>query len=109
MTYPVSLKRAICHQSVSDSHHDLNYGLKYDPEDVLKARIRTVGVQEYQFLLETGPDKGREWRVYDCGGHHRAPTLISELTAISMKEAPGTNDVITPPPNQTLFYLHLSL
>jgi len=37
-------------------------------EDVLRARIRTVGVQEYSFLLETGPDKGREWRVFDCGG-----------------------------------------
>ncbi|KAG8837883.1 hypothetical protein FRB91_001617 [Serendipita sp. 411] len=37
-------------------------------EDVLRARLRTVGVQEYSFHLETGPDKGREWRVFDCGG-----------------------------------------
>ncbi|KAG8800602.1 hypothetical protein FRC17_006836, partial [Serendipita sp. 399] len=37
-------------------------------EDVLRARIRTNGVQEYSFRLETGPDKGREWRVFDCGG-----------------------------------------
>ncbi|PVF93835.1 G-alpha-domain-containing protein [Serendipita vermifera] len=37
-------------------------------EDVLRARIRTVGVQEYIFLLENGPDKGREWKIYDCGG-----------------------------------------
>lgn len=37
-------------------------------QDVLRSRIRTVGVQEYSFHLETGPDKGREWRIYDCGG-----------------------------------------
>ncbi|CCA67203.1 related to guanine nucleotide-binding protein alpha-4 subunit [Serendipita indica DSM 11827] len=37
-------------------------------DDVFRARIRTLGVQEYSFRLETGPDKGREWRLYDCGG-----------------------------------------
>lgn len=41
--------------------------LRLTLEDVLRARIRTVGVQEYIFKLETGPDVGREWRIYDVG------------------------------------------
>lgn len=63
----------------------------YEPtdEDVVRARLRTVGVQEYRFLLETGAyfyldtfeghgcvidcytkggEAGREWIFYDVGG-----------------------------------------
>lgn len=64
----------------------------YEPtdEDVVRARLRTVGVQEYRFLLETGAysyldstfeghgcvidcytkggETGREWIFYDVGG-----------------------------------------
>ncbi|KAF8201389.1 guanine nucleotide binding protein, alpha subunit [Pholiota molesta] len=47
-------------------------GLKYMPsdDDVLKARLKTVGVSEYKFEMEisAGRDSGTEWRIVDVGG-----------------------------------------
>ncbi|KAH9963792.1 G-alpha-domain-containing protein [Russula dissimulans] len=42
----------------------------YEPtdEDVVRARLRTVGVQEYRFVLESGREAGQEWIFYDVGG-----------------------------------------
>lgn len=43
----------------------------YEPtdQDVVRARLRTTGVQEYRFVLDTGVDIiGREWVFYDVGG-----------------------------------------
>jgi len=42
----------------------------YEPsdDDVIRARLRTMGVQEHRFTFERGSDSGREWRVYDVGG-----------------------------------------
>ena len=37
-------------------------------DDVIRARLRTMGVQEHRFTFERGLDSGREWRVYDVGG-----------------------------------------
>lgn len=46
--------------------------LKYMPtdDDVLKARLKTVGVSEYKFEMEAtaGRDSGTEWRIVDVGG-----------------------------------------
>ncbi|TFL00909.1 guanine nucleotide binding protein, alpha subunit [Pterulicium gracile] len=46
--------------------------LKYSPsdDDVLKARLKTVGVSEYKFEMEVaaGRDAGTEWRIIDVGG-----------------------------------------
>ncbi|KAI5121426.1 hypothetical protein M0805_006188 [Coniferiporia weirii] len=46
--------------------------LKYMPseDDVLKARLKTVGVSEYKFEMETaaGRESGTEWRITDVGG-----------------------------------------
>lgn len=46
--------------------------LKYMPtdDDVLKARLKTVGVCEYKFEMEVsaGRDSGTEWRIVDVGG-----------------------------------------
>ncbi|KAJ3502754.1 hypothetical protein NLJ89_g8742 [Agrocybe chaxingu] len=46
--------------------------LKYLPtdDDVLKARLKTVGVSEYKFEMEVsaGRDSGTEWRIVDVGG-----------------------------------------
>ncbi|KAF4616850.1 hypothetical protein D9613_008685 [Agrocybe pediades] len=46
--------------------------LKYMPsdDDVLKARLKTVGVSEYKFQMEVsaGHDSGTEWRIVDVGG-----------------------------------------
>ncbi|KAL4065511.1 guanine nucleotide binding protein, alpha subunit [Scleroderma yunnanense] len=40
----------------------------YEPldEDIVRARLRTVGVQEHSFIV--GADHGKEWVVYDFGG-----------------------------------------
>jgi len=42
----------------------------YDPsdEDVVRARLRTMGVQEYRFKFDKGLDADREWILYDVGG-----------------------------------------
>ncbi|KAF9484836.1 G-alpha-domain-containing protein [Pholiota conissans] len=46
--------------------------LRYMPtdDDVLKARLKTVGVSEYKFEMEisAGRDSGTEWRIVDVGG-----------------------------------------
>ena len=46
--------------------------LRYTPtdDDVLKARLKTVGVSEYKFKMEVsaGRDTGTEWRIVDVGG-----------------------------------------
>ncbi|KAG7441315.1 G-alpha-domain-containing protein [Guyanagaster necrorhizus] len=46
--------------------------LKYMPsdDDVLRARLKTVGVSEYRFEMEVsaGRDSGTEWRIVDVGG-----------------------------------------
>ncbi|KAG5651198.1 hypothetical protein H0H81_009527 [Sphagnurus paluster] len=46
--------------------------LRYMPtdDDVLKARLKTVGVSEYKFEMEVsaGRESGTEWRIVDVGG-----------------------------------------
>ena len=38
-------------------------------DDVLKARLKTVGVSEYRFEMEAaaGRESGTEWRIVDVG------------------------------------------
>lgn len=46
--------------------------LRYVPtdDDILRARLKTLGVSEYRFQVKDGLVAGsREWRVYDVGGH----------------------------------------
>lgn len=42
----------------------------YQPsdDDIIRARLRTLGVQEYKFIFENGRTVGQEWRLYDVGG-----------------------------------------
>jgi guanine nucleotide-binding protein subunit alpha len=42
----------------------------WDPDDVLRARLKTVGVSEYVFEMEVsaGRETGTEWRIVDVGG-----------------------------------------
>lgn len=46
--------------------------LRYSPsdDDVLKARLKTVGVAEYKFEMEVqaGRESATEWRIVDVGG-----------------------------------------
>ena len=37
-------------------------------DDVLKARLKTVGVVEHAFLLTQGHTRGMNWKIYDVGG-----------------------------------------
>ncbi|KAF8512665.1 guanine nucleotide binding protein, alpha subunit [Hysterangium stoloniferum] len=37
-------------------------------DDVLRARLKTVGVSEYKFTRETPNMVGSDWRIYDVGG-----------------------------------------
>ncbi|KAI0944664.1 hypothetical protein AcW1_002324 [Taiwanofungus camphoratus] len=43
---------------------------EYEPsdEDIVRARLRTLGVQEHRIKFETGPAAGSEWCLYDVGG-----------------------------------------
>ncbi|KAI8993765.1 G-protein alpha subunit [Trametes punicea] len=62
-----------------DLHHHARYfieqagrvaDMKYTPtpDDILRARLRTVGVEEYHMTMETAAEKGEEWVFYDVGG-----------------------------------------
>ncbi|KAJ4000650.1 guanine nucleotide binding protein, alpha subunit [Lentinula boryana] len=44
--------------------------LRYVPsdDDILKARLKTMGVSEHRFVLKTGNLVSRDWRVFDVGG-----------------------------------------
>ncbi|KAF8573460.1 G-alpha-domain-containing protein [Ramaria rubella] len=44
--------------------------LGYEPsdDDVLKARLKTLGVVEHTFAVETGKERGFDWKIYDVGG-----------------------------------------
>ena len=37
-------------------------------EDVLKARLKTLGVVEHMFTIPSGPHRGIDWKIYDVGG-----------------------------------------
>ncbi|KAJ7573988.1 guanine nucleotide binding protein, alpha subunit [Mycena floridula] len=37
-------------------------------DDIIRARLRTLGVQEHSFIFEHGRTVGQEWRLYDVGG-----------------------------------------
>ncbi|KAI0047704.1 G-alpha-domain-containing protein [Auriscalpium vulgare] len=43
-------------------------GYQPSPEDVLKARIQTVGVEEHVLRMETAPELGQSWSIIDVGG-----------------------------------------
>jgi hypothetical protein len=48
---------------IIDSRTDSSF-----PDDVLKARLKTMGVVEHTFLIPSGNNKGQSWRIYDVGG-----------------------------------------
>jgi hypothetical protein len=42
--------------------------IRQRPADVLKARLKTMGVVEHTFSIPSGSNRGVEWRIYDVGG-----------------------------------------
>lgn len=61
--------------TLSTTHHCI------PTDDVLKARLKTVGVAEYRFEMEVpmSRDTGTEWRIVDVGGS-RSQVSISGLS-----------------------------
>jgi len=45
--------------------------LRYVPSDdhILRARLKTLGVSEHRFTINASVGLGREWRIFDVGGH----------------------------------------
>ncbi|KAJ7681133.1 guanine nucleotide binding protein, alpha subunit [Mycena rosella] len=52
-------------------------------DDVLRARLKTVGVSEYTFEMEVASSRetGTEWRIVDVGGTRYVPALAREPVA----------------------------
>jgi len=51
--------------------------LKYIPtdDDILKARLKTLGVSEHRFVMQSAANATtRDWRVFDVGGHRSLRT-----------------------------------
>ncbi|KAJ3850279.1 guanine nucleotide binding protein, alpha subunit [Lentinula lateritia] len=59
--------------------------LRYVPsdDDILKARLKTMGVSEHRFVLRTGNMVSRDWRVFDVGGARNSVDAIIFLAPLS--------------------------
>lgn len=44
------------------------YLLVLQTEDVLKARLKTLGVIEHKFTLQGASARGIDWKIFDVGG-----------------------------------------
>lgn len=92
----------------SDGKHRLLRAASWDltswpTDDVLKARLKTVGVSEYKFEMEVsaGRDSGTEWRIVDVGGSRSqvrvafftcpSPTFYRALTNARLSYVPSVN------------------
>ncbi|TFK39288.1 guanine nucleotide binding protein, alpha subunit [Crucibulum laeve] len=38
-------------------------------DDILRARLKTLGVTEHRFKISSGAGISRDWRIFDVGGH----------------------------------------
>ena len=47
-------------------------------DDVLRARLKTVGVSDHRFEMESaaGRDSGTEWRIIDVGGSRSQVSVV---------------------------------
>ncbi|KAF8900438.1 guanine nucleotide binding protein, alpha subunit [Gymnopilus junonius] len=53
---------------INDADRIANRDYQPTDDDVIRARLRTLGVQEYKFIFDHGRTMGQEWRLYDVGG-----------------------------------------
>uniref|UniRef100_A0A8H7XMK7 Guanine nucleotide-binding protein alpha-4 subunit n=1 Tax=Psilocybe cubensis TaxID=181762 RepID=A0A8H7XMK7_PSICU len=53
---------------ITDAERIANRDYQPTDDDVIRARLRTLGVQEYRFIFDHGRTMGQEWRLYDVGG-----------------------------------------
>lgn len=47
---------------------DIFFVLMFPIADVLKARLKTIGVIEHSFHISSGTNRGVQWKIYDVGG-----------------------------------------
>jgi hypothetical protein len=47
---------------------NISNGVTLPLEDVLKARLKTMGVVEHTFTITGGSQRGVSWKIYDVGG-----------------------------------------
>ncbi|KAG8978314.1 hypothetical protein FRB90_008447, partial [Tulasnella sp. 427] len=54
----------------NNSRLDRVAGRRYIPtdDDILRARLKTLGASEHSFTMTNGPEKGTTWKIYDVGG-----------------------------------------
>ncbi|KAF8628588.1 hypothetical protein AX17_005983 [Amanita inopinata Kibby_2008] len=53
---------------LNDAERIATWNYQPTDDDVIRARLRTLGVQEYKFIFDHGRAVGREWWMYDVGG-----------------------------------------
>jgi hypothetical protein len=61
-----------CRSFLDDVDRITARGYEVSDDDVIRARLRTVGVQEHHFVFDEGRAAGTEWVLYDVGGHRSA-------------------------------------
>lgn len=73
--------------------------MSHPTDDVLKARLKTVGVCEYKFHLEAsaGSESGTEWRIIDVGGSRSQVRYYWYLNLIQMADLVYVRDVRSHP------------
>ncbi|PFH48860.1 hypothetical protein AMATHDRAFT_148943 [Amanita thiersii Skay4041] len=53
---------------LNDAERIASWNYQPTDDDVIRARLRTLGVQEYKFIFDHGRAVGQEWQMYDVGG-----------------------------------------
>ncbi|KAI0263033.1 guanine nucleotide binding protein, alpha subunit [Gloeopeniophorella convolvens] len=62
---------------LNDLERITEYNYVPTDDDVLKARLKTIGVSEYRFEMEAGDQRGTQWRIVDVGGSRfQVPTWV---------------------------------
>lgn len=56
-------------------------------EDVLKARVTTIGSEEHIIVAESGSDSSKRWTIYDIGGSRSQRGKVPK-TCILLKITP---------------------
>ncbi|KAJ7213656.1 guanine nucleotide binding protein, alpha subunit [Mycena haematopus] len=72
--------------------------LSYEPtdDDILRARLKTIGISEHQFTLKAGSLVPHSWTVYDVGGARslRVPYFDSMHAIIFLAPLSGFDQVL---------------
>ena len=68
----------------------------YEPsdDDIVRARLRTLGVEEHRFTMESGAYPGSEWYIYDVGGSRSVVSL--HIFSIQPEQQPITHNTSKP-------------